>query len=152
MNTFDFSFLTEYKGLDLNMILISFLLGVVIASIGALYNRMFLGKIVRRIIEKGAFSPEKALSAEQLGFDPKNIFIKFALREKSTFRKTVFSVGDGVQKYYIPEEKRIREEIRYRKKGNGMAGLILAAVIFTVAAVVLLTVIPWLIDSAKNTF
>lgn len=150
MNSFDFSFLYEYKGLDLNMILLSFVVGIVIASIAMIYHQMFLGGIVRKILENGAHSPENALTLEQLNINSKNIFVKFALRDNSTFRKIVIKTEEN--KYYIPEERRIREEIRFRKKGNGFSGVILALIVFILAAFVLLTVIPWLIDEATNIF
>ena len=152
MNNFDFSFLTEYKGLNLDMILISFVIGIIIASGAIVYHQMFLGSIVRTIISKKALSPEGALTIEELGFNPKNIFVKFALRNNSTFRKTVLATGDSVKRFYIPEERRIREEIKFRKKGNSAAGIIFATILFVAVAFVLLTVIPWFVDEIKSIF
>jgi hypothetical protein len=148
----DFSFLTEYKGITLTMILVSFVVGITIASCAMIYHQMFLGGIIRKIIEKGALSPEKALTIEELGYSPKNIFVKFALRQKSTFRKHVKTPEDDNTKYYIPEEKRIALEIRFRKKGNDAGVIVFAIIAFSLAAFALLTVIPWLINHAKNVF
>ncbi len=151
MKPFDFSFLYEYKGLDLNMILLSFVVGIVIASAAMIYHQIFLGGIVRKILDKKAFSEKDALTLEELGINPKNIFVKFALRDNSTFRKIVLKTEEE-KRYYIPEERRIREEIRFRKKGNGIFGLILAIIVFLLIAFVLLTLIPWLLDEYKNIF
>jgi hypothetical protein len=148
----DFSFLTEYKALDLTMILVSFVIGITIASIAMIYHQIFLGGIIRKIIEKGALSPEKALSIDELGYKKSNIFVKFALRENSTFRKHVKSPEDDKTKYYIPEEKRLGLEIRFRKKGNEAIGIVFAIILFAIAAFVLLTVIPWLVDKTKSIF
>ena len=148
----DFTFLTEYKSLDLTMILLSFLIGIIIASAAMIYHQVFLGGIIRRIIEKNSLSPEKALTLDKLGYSKNNLFVKFALRENSTFRKHILSPEESKDRYYIPEEKRIGLEIRFRKKGNGILGIVFAAILFAIAAFVMLTVIPWLIDLTKNSF
>lgn len=148
----DFTFLTEYKSLDLTMILLSFLIGIIIASAAMIYHQVFLGGIIRRIIEKNALSPEKALTLDELGYSKNNLFVKFALKENSTFRKHIQSPEESKDRYYIPEEKRIGLEIRFRKKGNGILGIVFAAILFAIAAFVMLTVIPWLIDLTKNSF
>jgi hypothetical protein len=152
MNTPDFSYWlpNNYEPVPLTLILSSLFIGIVIASLAALYHQLFLGGIVRRIIEKDALSPDKALTIEELGYKKSNIFIKFALRQKSTFRKTVLCREDDPKRFYIPEERKLREEIRFRKKGNGILGVVLVIVLFLAVAYLLLTVIPWLTDSFKN--
>ena len=135
---------------DLTMILLSFVIGIVIASIAMIYRQTFLGNIVRKIIDKKALSESEALTLEQLGINPNNILVKFALRDNSTFRKIVIKTEQN--RYYIPEERRIREEIRFRKKGNDAVAVIVGAILFVLAAFILLTVIPWLTDHAKDIF
>ena len=135
---------------DLTMILLSFVIGIVIASIAMIYRQTFLGNIVRKIIDKKALSESEALTLEQLGINPNNILVKFALRDNSTFRKIVIKTEQN--RYYIPEERRIREEIRFRKKGNDVVAVIIGAILFVLAAFILLTVIPWLTDHAKDIF
>lgn len=148
----DFSFLTEYKSLDLNMILISLFIGIMIACFAMIYHQQFLGGIIRRIIEKKALSADSALTLAELGYNEKNVFLKFALRENSTVRKHILSPEDDKTRYYIPEEKRIGLEIRFRKKGNGFVGVIFAVIVFGLAIFVLLSVIPWLVNNAKDIF
>ena len=135
---------------NLTMILLSFVIGIVIASIAMIYRQTFLGNIVRKIIDKKALSESEALTLEQLGINPNNILVKFALRDNSTFRKIVIKTEQN--RYYIPEERRIREEIRFRKKGNDAVAVIVGAILFVLAAFILLTVIPWLTDHAKDIF
>lgn len=148
----DFSFLTEYKSLDLNMILFSLFIGILIACFAMIYHQQFIGGIIRRIIERKALSADSALTLAELGFNKKNIFIKFALRENALIRKHVLSPEDDKTRFYIPEEKRIGLEIRFRKKGNGFIGVIFAIIVFGLAIFVLLSVIPWLVDNAKDIF
>ena len=152
MNQPDFSYLSEYQGLSLTMIVTSLFIGVIIASIAMLYHQLFLGGIVSRIIEKKAFSEESALSVEELGYNPKNPFIKLALRKNSTFTKTVHQTDTHIPKYYIPEDIRMREEIKYRKEGNSVFGILLTILVFLVVAYISLTVIPYFTDAIKHIF
>ena len=94
MNNLDFSFfVTEgYKKTDLNIILISIFVGIIVASIAIVYRRYVLGNIVRKIVDKKAFSEDTAITLEEMGF--KNVFVKFALRDSSTFKKTVHRVAE----------------------------------------------------------
>ena len=148
----DFSFLTKYDPRNLTLILSGLFIGVIIASLSAIYRQLFLGGIVRNILSKNATSPETALTLEQLGYKRDNLFIKFALRKKSTFRKTVHAVEstDNDHLYYIPQEIAPREEIRFRKKGNSPIWLLIGAAIFLVVAFVALTVIPYFIEKVNN--
>lgn len=152
MNQPDFSYLSEYKGLSLTMIVTSLFIGVIIASFAMLYHQLFLGGIVRRIIEKKAFSEDSALSIEELGYSPKNPFVKLALRKNSTFTKTVHQTDTPAPKYYIPEEIRMREEIKYRKEGNSIFGILLTILVFLIVAYISLTVIPYFTDAIKQIF
>ncbi len=148
----DFSYFVDYQRSSLTMIVSSFLIGIIIASAAALYRQLFLGSIVRNIIKKKAFSEDTALTLEELGYNPKNIFYKFAFRTNSTFKKTVHRTAEQPARYYIPEIIKDREEIRYRKKGNDFLGIILAVIVFAAVALVSLTLIPWFKDALSNIF
>ena len=152
MNQPDFSFLVEYQGMSLTMIVSSLFIGVVIASIAMLYHQLFLGGIVRRIIKKEAFSEEKALTIEEMGYNPKNPLVRFALRKDSTFTKTVKRIDTPIPKFYIPEEIRMRAEIRFRKEGNTVFGILITILVFLVVAYASLTIIPIFSDAIKQIF
>ncbi|MBE6642986.1 MAG: hypothetical protein IJN17_07345 [Clostridia bacterium] len=153
MKTPDFSFITNpEKHNSLTMILFSLIAGTVIAAFGMLYRQLVLGGIVRRIIAKDALSEEKAKTVEELNYSKKNLLVKFALRKKSTFSKVVLRTEDDPPKYYIPEEKRMKEEIRFRKKGNSIFTVILMIAAFIGAAYLLLNIIPVLTENAKSIF
>ncbi len=81
------SFLT-YKGMTLEIIVWSMFLGVIIGAFVILYNKSILGAFVRMLLETGANSPESAKTLEETGFS-KNIFVKFSLQVKSTYRKII---------------------------------------------------------------
>lgn len=152
MNFPDFSYFIDYQRSSLTMIVSSFFIGIIIASIAMLYKQHFLGGIVRNIIKKNALSEDSALTMEELGYNPKNIFYKFALRNNSTFEKTVHRTKEQPTRYYIPEEIKDREEIRYRKKGNDIFAIILAIILFAAVAFISLTIIPWFKDALSNIF
>lgn len=152
MNLPDFSYLVDYQRSSLTMIVSSLIIGIIIASVAMLYRQLFLGSIVRNILQKKALSQDTALTLEELGYNPKNIFYKFAFRNNSTFEKTVHRTAEQPARYYIPEEIKDREEIRYRKKGNDFFGIILAVIVFTAIALVSLTLIPWFKDALSNIF
>jgi hypothetical protein len=62
MKDLDFSFFVKqgYTKMDLNVILISIFIGIIIASIAIVYRRYVLGNIVKKIVEKKAFSQDNA--------------------------------------------------------------------------------------------
>ena len=154
MKDLDFSFfVTEgYKKADLNIILISIFIGIIAASIAIVYRRYVLGNIVKRIVEKKAFSEESAILLDEMGY--KNIFMKFALRDGSTFKKTVHRVKAEGQatRYFIPEEIYMREEIKYVKKNTNIVGVIIGAILFFIAFYLLVNYVPWIIDGIKEAF
>lgn len=154
MKDLDFSFfVTEgYKKADLNIILISIFIGIIAASIAIVYRRYVLGNIVKRIVEKKAFSEESAITLDEMGY--KNIFMKFALRDGSTFKKTVHRVKTEGQaaRYFIPEEIYMREEIKYVKKNTNVVGIIIGAILFFIAFYLLVNYVPWIIDGIKEAF
>jgi len=153
MNTPDFSYITQYKPGDINMIATSMLIGIVLAALAMMYHQLFLGGIVRKLIEKKALTPEEALSIEDLGYSANNILIKFALRDKSTFAKTVHrELIGGTKKYYIPEDIYLREEIKFRKKGTDIFSFLITLLVFLVVAYLSLTIVPWFADKIKNLF
>ena len=152
MNFPDFSYLVDYQRSSLTMILSSLLIGIVIASVAILYRQLFLGSIVRNILQKKALSEDTALTLEELGYNPKNIFYKFAFRNNSTFEKTVHRTKEQPTRYYITEKIKDREEIRYRKKGNNLFAIILAVIAFAAVAFISLTIIPWFKDALSNIF
>ena len=80
--------------------------------------------------------------------------MKFALREGSTFKKTVHRITEEgkVTRYYIPEEIYMREEIKYVKKNTNVVGIIIAAVVFLVVFYLLVNYVPWIIDGIKDAF
>lgn len=69
-------------------------------------------EIVERFREKGAISPEKALSAQELGLPP---YFELAMRRRLG-RLGIFVEVDG--KYYLDESRLSQLEEQYFKRGH----------------------------------
>ncbi len=134
----DFSFFWGGETSTLNMIVTSAYVGIMLASLAILYNKRYVGGLIRRLIDAQSFDEAGAKSLSELGyrkFSP----IRFSLRKGSTLRKAVFPVGsgDGV-KYYVQEEKKDELLFKYDKKGTNIVVLVVCAgILFLVAAAVI---------------
>ena len=150
----DFSFLTEYSQNNLTLILLSFCIGIFIASLAILYRQNVLGNIIRNIVQKNALDEKNALSFKNLGYSNKNFLVKHALREKSLFLKniSVIKTEDGEKLYYISQNKKDFLLSRFRKKGSNLTALILGIILFLTAAFICLTIIPMFVERIKDIF
>lgn len=134
----DFSFFWGGETSTLNMIVTSAYVGIMLASLAILYNKRYVGGLIRRLIAAQSFGEAGAKSLSELGyrkFSP----IRISLRKGSTLRKAVFPVGsgDGV-KYYVQEEKKDELLFKYDKKGTNIVVLVVCAgILFLVAAAVI---------------
>lgn len=147
-------------------------LGVCFGAFYAYYHRRLLGDILRTFISAGADSSENAKTLSEIGYGTgiKRAFAGFALRQGSVLRKSVYAVfeekkpvkknpdelfakGEKLpceQRYYIPEDKRITAEIRYDGKGTTASTLIFTVAVFFVAAIVAVSLLPWIIRNYHN--
>ena len=71
----------------LNIIIWSLYIGFIIGIIITVYNRFVLGSLIRRLIEKGAYSEGGAITVAEAGCA--NPFVKFALRWATPPRNAV---------------------------------------------------------------
>jgi hypothetical protein len=76
------------KLISYNMIIIAIFAGIIVASALAIYNKRYLGNLVRKIISDGALSPDRAKSVEELGFK-NNFMIKLSLAGGKTFGRMI---------------------------------------------------------------
>lgn len=68
-------------------------IGIVIASIAALFSKRVLGDFVRAISRERALSPAKAMTLEQLGY-ARNTAVRSALKRNGSLRRAVRCVED----------------------------------------------------------
>ena len=141
----------------------SIFIGIVIGACSIYYNKRIIGSFVRDLIAAGACDKESAKTVAELGY-AKNRFVRHALRDGSVLRKMVWEVDDNYTSdengnrfsartkktdintahYYIDEENRIKADMRYSAKGTDFITLVIAVVVFFVAAYALLMFIPYI--------
>lgn len=141
-------------------VILAFCIGILLASLYMLYQKLVPGNIVRAILKAEAHTPESAKTLTELGLD-KNPLYRFELRRNTVLRKTVLRVSEQgsdesesetasedtenveqEERFYISEEEKYRAEVRFDKKGNGIAGLVLTAVLTVALAILLIKLTP----------
>lgn len=140
----------------LNIIVWSLFIGFVLAIIITVFNKIVVGRFVRKLIEKEAFSEESALSLSDIGC--KNIYLKFALRKKGTLRHIVYAAKGDIKtsvktekaKFYIPEKTQKKAESIYGKKDITAKTVILSVIALLIVSMAALYFIPDLITMLKN--
>ncbi|MBQ2766803.1 MAG: hypothetical protein IJF49_01860 [Clostridia bacterium] len=92
----------EYQNINLSnpmfsakSILICCFIGILLASVLAIFNKRVLGDFVRACARDGATSPEKARTLAELGF-LKNSAVRGALKRGGSLRRAVRCVEDDV--------------------------------------------------------
>lgn len=160
--------MNNYSTLSTTVWIIFF--GICIAAFYAYYHRRLLGDLLRAFISSGADCEENAKTLSDIGYGDgiKKIFATYALRPGSVLRKTICAVyneappqkknpdelfvrakkPDYEQKYFVDEQKRIVAEIRYDGKGTTTSTLLLTVAAFFVAALVAISVLPWILQNS----
>lgn len=125
--------------------------GVYVAILYSFYSKLVLGKTVTAIIEAGAVSEETAASLASIKRN--NCFVRFALRKKSVFSRTVLSVvKDEVTCYYIPEETVDKAKSKYRDTGASLPVSLGLMVLLFAVGVALAYAVPWVLDALSDYF
>ncbi len=110
------------------------LAGIGVASVYLWYSRAFPGKLVRKLLEIDATSPETAVSLETLHvrLTPP---LRFALREGGALQDVVLSLPSegGGKLYYLSPDRRDKAKAKYRNEGNSIL-----LVLFAIAALLLI--------------
>lgn len=121
---------------------------IVVLVVG--YNKLFIGRFVKALLESKINSPLSAKTFAELGIKP-NFLLSYAMREKGFLRKLVKENKDELGKFYIPEETAYRAMRMYG--GRDVDGLMIAFLIilvlaaFALASVLLPGIIDYLISS-----
>ena len=76
----------DYKVLMIGVI--AFCIGILLASIGIVFNKRVLGGVVRACLQKEALSPERAMTLGELGFD-KHPILRHAVRTNVSLRRVI---------------------------------------------------------------
>ena len=140
--------------MSLELVIWCIYIGFVVASVMSLYYKRFLGAFVRKLLEEEAFTPDKALTLGELGFE-NNSIIKSQLKSGGVFSSIVFMQEDEIKlkgdsavpvyhdsidfstaRFYIPYELRIRAELKFSHKGTHVMGVVIAIILFFILALI----------------
>lgn len=140
-------------------------IGLMLATVFMYYQKKVIGSFVRALLKAGANDAQNAKTLTDLGF-AKNAPVRSALRGSGALRKLVWETDDnyveneaGVKisarekpmdvntgRFYIPEDNRIRAELRYNDKGTDIFMLIITALVFLMLAYLAVNYLPDLLE------
>ena len=79
---------------SLRLLVLGIFVGTIFACIAMAYNNRVLGSAVHKLLDKGANSPETALTYTELGYKSKNFIIRHAFATSITLRRVVKCVEE----------------------------------------------------------
>lgn len=157
----------------LNVIIMAFFLGAVIAGFLILYQKRALGKLVRALIHTGASTPETAKSLKDLKLDY-HFLIHHSLRDNSSFRRVISvvqteqspdnSAAGGKKRkakhhhisdrtawpLYIDDANLEKAEALYSDNGSALLHVLLSLLALSLVAFLSYLLVPMLLDFANN--
>ena len=133
---------------DYKILLWAFMIGVSIAALYMFFVRKTLSGFVQKLLAGNAFSPESALSMEELGQKP-TFFLMRSLKKGSDLSRTVMCENG---RYYIPEDRIQKDESKYKSNTGGIIILLVTIAVFAVGTLICVYAFPHLIDSLTGLF
>ena len=133
---------------DYRIVLWAFMIGVSLAALYVFFVRKTLGGFVQKLLSNNAFTPETALSMEELGQKP-TFLLRRSLAHNGDFSQTVLCENG---KYYIPEDRVQKAESKYKNNTGGVVILLLAIVLFAIATLICVYLFPQLVESFTGLF
>ncbi len=133
--------------MDITVIIWMFTLGAAVAMMIMYYNIRFLGRLVRKLIEIDATSPESALTLEEINVKLSPA-LKHSLRPGTNFSETVLRTEDG--RYYIAPDKLSMAKSKYRGKDVNLVFILLSFVMLLIFAYVLTLILPDIIEGTSG--
>lgn len=161
----------QSKGQSLALVVWALFFGILLACLLAIYEKRVIGKFVRALLEKGAKSPEKALTLAEAGF-LRNSFVRSALKRKTALSALVFTPEDNPEisddltvqpvirgkvdfaaaRFYIPEVLEHRASVRFDRKGTHIMAFVAAILLFGLLAWAIVSYLPMLLTYLKQLF
>ena len=133
--------------MDITTMIWMFTFGAAVAMAIMYYNIRFLGRLVRKLIEIDATSPESALTLEEIDMKLSPA-LKHSLRPGTNFSETVLRTADG--RYYIAPDKLSMAKSKYKGKDVNLVFILLSFTVLLIFAYVLTLILPDLIEGASG--
>ena len=172
------NFTVTTQGVTLSQIIIGILFGCMLASFVVVYQRTYLGRMVRALLKAEAQDEDSARTLAELGLAHSGL-IKYTLRSRtSALRKVVRYVGEERDdeeddptrvsrngkkapkmtdvidyenaRFYIPEHLSAHAAVRYDSKGTGVRALVASVIAYIAIAVILIRFLPVLFHWADD--
>ncbi|MBQ8896593.1 MAG: hypothetical protein IJY88_07370 [Clostridia bacterium] len=135
--------------MEITTLIWMFVLGASVAMCICYYNSRFLGRLVRKLIEIDATSPETALSLDELDLKMTPA-LKYSLRPGTSFSQTVLKTADD--RYYIAPDRLSMAKTKYRGKDTTIVFLLICLLGLVVVAAALNHILPDLLNGAGAGF
>ena len=147
---------------NLLWVILGLYIGMVFALLASFLVRSRLGTIVDSLVDRGAVTPETAVTPAEGGFDRPSFLRE--LRQGKLLRKTICAVLPEEQektasdpldslrtaRFYLPADRCVTAQKRFSRKGNGLGAILLAFALITVSAVLLYLLLPLLLQLSDN--
>lgn len=130
------------------MIVWSLIIGVFLAMAISVYNKMTVGRLVKKLLDVKANTVESAKSLSELGF--KDNSYSYALRPSSTLSSIIHRTED--KKLYIPEDKSYRAETTFVSGSINPVAAVISVVLLLAAGIGLNNLIPYILKLANGIF
>ena len=135
--------------MDLSTVIWMFMIDASIAMVMMYYNARFLGRLVRKLIQIDATSPESAMSIEELGLKMTPA-LKYSLRPGTSFSQAVLKTEDD--RYYIAPDRLSMAKSKYRGKDTTIVFILLCIIALFVVAFAVSKILPDLVGSTAGAF
>ncbi len=135
--------------MDISTLIWMFMIGASIAMVIMYYNARFLGRLVRKLIQIDATSPESAMSISDLGLKMTPA-LKHSLRPGTSFSETVLKTEDD--RYYIAPDKLSMAKSKYRGKDTTIIFILLCIIALAVVAYAFSQILPDLLNKVGGDF
>ncbi|MBO7148647.1 MAG: hypothetical protein J6V93_02210 [Clostridia bacterium] len=135
-----------------HIVIWAIIIGFALAGIISLYTRSVIGTFVSYLLKNKAHTPETARALSDAGI--KNPLTKASLSKNGTLSRLVKTQDVDLdaqnRRYYIEEKDAFRADRLYARGGANPVTLVFALVLLIIAAVIIYTALPELIQMAKN--
>ena len=135
--------------MDIGSLIWMFMIGAAIAMVIMYYNARFLGRLVRKLIQIDATSPESAMPLNELGLKITPA-LKYSLRPGTSFSETVLKTEDD--RYYIAPDKLSMAKAKYRGKDTTIVFVLLCILALVVVAFAFSKILPDLLNKVGGDF
>lgn len=164
------NFSVTTQGVTIAQIVFSLFVGFILAASLVVYQRAYLGRMVRRLLERKAQDDASALTLQELGLK-RSFLIRYTLRHRDApLRKVVRYAGEtrpdaensgrGLRmtdridyetaRFYIPENLQAHAEVRFRSKGTDGRALVIAILVCLLLALLLIRFLPVVLRLADD--